>query len=54
MFLGVFVGELLHDASDKKKAFNSVKGAFVGFIFGTGFNFMVGLAMFLVVLIDII
>ena len=25
MFLGVFVGELLHDASDKKKAWNSTK-----------------------------
>lgn len=54
MFLGVFVGELLHDSKDPKKAFNSMKGAFVGFIFGTGFNFLVGLAMFLVVLFDVI
>lgn len=53
MFLGVFVGELLHDASDRKKAWNSTKGAFIGFLYGTGFNFIVGLAMFLVVLIDI-
>lgn len=53
MFLGVFVGELLHDANDKQKAWNSTKGAFVGFLYGTGFNLMVGLAMFLVVLIDI-
>ncbi len=53
MFLGVFVGELLHDANDKKKAWNSTKGALIGFLYGTGFNFMVGLAMFLVVLIDI-
>ncbi|KIA89072.1 DUF456 domain-containing protein [Kaistella jeonii] len=53
MFLGVFVGELLHDANDKKKAWNSTKGAFIGFLYGTGFNFIVGLAMFLVVLIDI-
>ena len=53
MFLGVFVGELLHDAKDKKKAWNSTKGAFIGFLYGTGFNFMVGLAMFLVVLLDI-
>jgi len=49
MLLGVFVGELLHDASDRKKAFNSMKGAFIGFVYGTGFNLMVGLAMFLVV-----
>src|SRR5690606_13866240 len=54
MFAGVFVGELLHDASDRKKAFNSMKGAFIGFIIGTGFNLMVGVAMFLVVLWDII
>lgn len=49
MLLGVFVGELLHDFSDRKKAFNSMKGAFVGFVYGTGFGMMVGLAMFLVV-----
>ncbi|MBU4538549.1 MAG: DUF456 domain-containing protein [Weeksellaceae bacterium] len=54
MFLGVFIGELLHDANDKKKAWNSTKGAFIGFLYGTGFNFIVGLAMFLVVLIDIL
>ncbi len=49
MLLGVLVGELVHDISDRKKAFNSMKGAFIGFIYGTGFSFMVGLAMFLVV-----
>ena len=53
MFLGVFIGELLHDANDKKKAWNSTKGALIGFLYGTGFNLIVGLAMFLVVLIDI-
>ena len=54
MFAGVFIGELLHDFNDKKKALNSVKGAFIGFIYGTGFNFLVGLAMLLVVVIHII
>ena len=53
MFLGVFIAELLHDASDRKKAWNSTKGAMIGFLYGTGFNFVVGVAMFLVVLIDI-
>lgn len=53
MFLGVFIAELLHDANDKKKAWNSTKGAMIGFLYGTGFNFIVGLAMFLVVIIDI-
>lgn len=50
MLLGAFVGELLHDSNDKKKAFNATKGAFIGFIMGTGFNLIVGLAMFLIVL----
>lgn len=54
MFLGVFVGELLHDAKDKKKAINSVKGAFVGFIYGTGFNLIVALSMLAVVIMDMI
>ena len=49
MLLGVFLGELIHDFSDTKKAFNSMKGALIGFVYGTGFNMMVGLAMFLVV-----
>ena len=53
MFLGVFIGELLHYASDKKKAWNSTKGALIGFLYGRGFNFMVGLGIFFVVLIDI-
>lgn len=53
MFAGVFIGELLHDVNDKKKAWNSTKGAFIGFLYGTGFNFIVGLAMLLVVVIDI-
>lgn len=53
MFLGVFIGELLHDATDKKKAWNSTKGAMIGFLYGTGFNFIVGVAMLLVVLIDL-
>ncbi len=54
MFAGVFIGELFHDASDRKKAWNSTKGAFIGFLYGTGFNFIVGLAMFLVVVFDMI
>lgn len=53
MLLGVFLGEIIHDANDRKKAWNSVKGAFIGFIYGTGFSFMIGLAMFLVVVINI-
>lgn len=53
MFLGVFVGELLHDSKDKKKAWNSTKGALIGFLYGTAFNLTVALAMFLVFLINV-
>ncbi|KMQ69539.1 hypothetical protein ACM39_00270 [Chryseobacterium sp. FH2] len=54
MFAGVFIGELLHDSKDMNKAWKSTKGAFVGFIYGTGFSFVVGVAMFLVVLLNML
>lgn len=52
MFLGVFLGELLHDSKNTSKAIKSTKGALIGFIYGAGFNFMVGLAMLIVVAMD--
>lgn len=52
MLLGVFVGELLHDNTDRKKALNSTKGALIGFFFSTGFNLTIALSMFLVVILD--
>ncbi|MCQ9637566.1 DUF456 domain-containing protein [Chryseobacterium sp. WG23] len=54
MFAGVFIGELLHDSKDMNKAMQSTKGAFIGFIYGTGFSFVVGVAMFLVVLLNML
>lgn len=53
MFAGVFIGELLHDSKDLNKALRSTKGAFIGFIYGTGFSLVVGIAMLLVVILDI-
>ena len=35
-FLGAFVGELIHDSSDKNKALKAAIGAFKGFLLGTG------------------
>lgn len=52
MFAGVFIGELLHDSKDMNKALRSTKGAFIGFIYGTGFSFVIGVAMLLVVILD--
>jgi len=54
MFAGVFIGELLHDSKDMNKALKSTKGAFIGFIYGTGFSLVVGVAMFLVVVLDML
>lgn len=54
MFAGVFIGELLHDSKDMNKALQSTKGAFIGFIYGTGFSLVVGIAMLLVVILDIV
>lgn len=54
MFVGVFVGEMLHDSKDTKKALYAVKGAFIGFLYGTGFSFVVGTAMLLAVVVDIV
>jgi uncharacterized protein YqgC (DUF456 family) len=52
MFAGVFIGELLHDSKDINKALKSTKGAFIGFLYGTGFNLVVGIAMFVVVILN--
>ncbi|WP_419870306.1 DUF456 domain-containing protein [Chryseobacterium sp. CT-SW4] len=52
MFAGVFIGELLHDSKDMNKALKSTKGAFIGFLYGTGFSFVTGVAMFLVVVLN--
>jgi hypothetical protein len=52
MLLGVFFAELLHDVNDKKKALNSVKGAFIGFFISTTFNFGISLAILLIVIFN--
>lgn len=44
MFLGIFVGEYLNSSSTQV-ALRAVKGAFIGFLYSTGFNFVVGIAM---------
>lgn len=54
MFVGVFIGELLHDQKDVNKAVKSVKGAVMGFLYSTAFNFMIGVAMFITIFIDLI
>ena len=35
-FVGALVGEMIHDSSNKEKAFKAALGAFTGFLLGTG------------------
>ena len=41
-FVGAFLGELIHDGNDYKKAFKSGIGSFLGFLLGTGLKLMFG------------
>ena len=54
MLAGVFIGEILHDVNDAKKALNSVKGAVIGFFYSTFFSFLVGVAILIVIFADLI
>lgn len=40
-FIGAFVGELIEDSSDMKKAFKAATGSLIGFIFSTGIKLVV-------------
>ncbi len=39
--LGAFIGELIHDKSDTKKAMSSAWASFLGFLLGTGLKMIV-------------
>ncbi len=40
-FLGAFIGELIHDRKDAKKALSSAWASFLGFLLGTGMKMIV-------------
>jgi uncharacterized protein YqgC (DUF456 family) len=40
-FLGAFVGELIYNSSDKKRALKSATGSFIGFLASTFMKFVV-------------
>ncbi len=39
--IGAFIGELIHDRKDAKKAFSSAWASFLGFLLGTGLKMIV-------------
>lgn len=52
-FLGAFVGELLHNSDDVKKAFKVAFGSFIGFLCGTGLKLMTVFAFIWVLIISL-
>jgi uncharacterized protein YqgC (DUF456 family) len=42
-FAGAFIGELIHDSTDSKRAAKAAFGSFVGFMFSTGLKFLVSI-----------
>lgn len=42
-FAGAFVGELMYDSQDSKRALKAAFGSFIGFLFSTGLKFITGL-----------
>jgi uncharacterized protein YqgC (DUF456 family) len=45
-FVGAFIGELLEDSSDSKKALKAATGSLIGFVFSTGLKLIVGMVYF--------
>lgn len=42
-FAGAFIGEMIHDSTDSKKAVKAAFGSFIGFMLSTGLKFLVSL-----------
>lgn len=42
-FAGAFIGELMFDSNDSKRALKAAFGSFIGFLFSTGLKFITGL-----------
>lgn len=42
-FVGAFIGELMFDSNDSKRALKAAFGSFIGFLFSTGLKFITGL-----------
>jgi hypothetical protein len=51
-FAGAIIGELLHDSTDKGRAFKVGIGSFLAFAVGTGIKLTAAIAMFVLVIAD--
>lgn len=45
-FLGAFIGEMIYDSKDSKRAFKAATGSFIGFLASTFMKFVVCMAFF--------
>lgn len=51
-FAGAIIGELLHDSTDKGRAFKVGIGSFLAFAVGTGIKLTAAIGMFVLVIAD--
>ncbi|MCF6278725.1 MAG: DUF456 domain-containing protein [Flavobacteriaceae bacterium] len=42
-FAGAFIGEMIHDSTDSKKAVKAAFGSFIGFMLSTGLKFLISI-----------
>ena len=45
-FFGAFIGEMIEDSKDSKKALIAATGSFIGFLFSTGLKISIGIIYF--------
>ncbi|WP_068596328.1 DUF456 domain-containing protein [Vaginella massiliensis] len=51
--LGAFVGELLHNTQDHKRAMSAALGSFVGFLLTTGYDIILTLIFLAIFIVDV-
>lgn len=42
-FVGAYIGEMMYDSKDSKRAMRAATGSFIGFLFSTGLKFLVSI-----------
>ena len=52
-FIGAFLGEMLYNANDSKRAFKAAIGSFIGFLLTTGYDLILTLVFIAIFVMDI-